>query len=69
MTKTKIRNGFTNNILADIRLSKAQSKLNQSSKIIQLGEVLDKKLGNPVKKILLDVVVLLAKDVFPQISN
>ena len=69
MTKTKIRNGFTNNILADIRLSKAQSKLNQSSKIIQSGEVLDKKLGNPVKKILLDVVVLLAKDVFPQISN
>ena len=69
MTETKIRNGFSNNILADIRLSKAQSKLNQSSKIIQSGEVLDKKLGNPVKKILLDVVVLLAKDVFPQISN
>ena len=69
MTKTKIRNAFTNNILADIRVSKAQSKLNQSSKIIRSGEFLGKKLGNPVKKVLLDLAVFLAKDFFPQISN
>ena len=37
MTKTKIRNAFTNNILVNIRLSKAQS-----SKIIQSGGFLDK---------------------------
>ena len=54
---TKIRNAFANNMSTDIKLSKVQI-----FKRIQLGGLLGKTLGKLGKKVLLDLVVPLAKD-------
>ena len=62
--KIKIRNAFSNNMLTDIKLSKAQL-----SKIIQLGGFLGNMMGNLSKKAVTDLVVPLAKDVLPKVAT
>ena len=61
---TKIRHASTKNMLADIRLSKAQI-----SKIIQPGGFLGKTLNKLSKKVLLDFYVPLAKDVLSYLAT
>ena len=61
---TKIRNAFANNLLTDIKLSKAQI-----SKIIQSDRFLGKTLGKLGKKVLFDLAVPLAKDVLLKLAT
>ena len=57
---TKIRNAFTNNMLTNVKLSKAQI-----SKIIQLGGSFASWLGNLGKKALTNVAILFARNNLP----
>ena len=57
---TKIRNAFANNMLTDIKLSKAQI-----SKTIQSGGSCGSWLGNLEKKALTKIVIPLARDNLP----
>ena len=61
---TKIRNTFANNMLKDIRPSKAHI-----SKIIQSRGFLCKRLGKLGKKVLLDLAVSLVKEVLPKLAT
>ena len=54
---TKIRNVFPNNMLTDIKLSKAQT-----SKILQSVGLFGSWLGNLEKKALTDLAIPLARD-------
>ena len=62
--KTKIRNTFNNNISTDVILSKSQL-----AKIIRSGGFLGKIIGNLGKKVLLDLLVPLVKDVLPNLAT
>ena len=61
--KTKTRNVFAN------KMPSTDIKLVQLAKIIQSGGFLGKTLGNLGKKVLLDLAVPLAKDVFPKLAT
>ena len=54
---TKIRNAFPNNMLTDIKLSKAQT-----SKILQSVGLFGSWLGNLGKKALTDLAIPLTRD-------
>ena len=62
--KTRKRNAFANNMLANIKLSKSLL-----SKTIESGRFLGKTLGNLDKKVLLDLAVSLVKDVMPKLAT
>ena len=62
--KTKITNAFVNNMSANIKLSKSQL-----NKIIQLGEFFGKTLGYQGKKVLLELVVPLPREVLSKLAT
>ena len=62
--KTKVRNDITNNMSTGRKFSKSQL-----AKIIQSGGFLRKTGNLGKKKVLLDLAVLLAKDVLPKLAT